>query len=66
MTDADSMTVVMLTVAAVETRPAWWLMIRLGWDQSWNLVKVTRRGFGVANENVTINPDEKGFGLTIK
>ena len=35
-------------------------------DPSWNLVKVTRRGFGVANENVTINPDEKGFGLTIK
>ena len=35
-------------------------------DPSWNLVKVTRRGFGVANENVTINPVETGFGLTIK
>ena len=35
-------------------------------DPSWNLVKVTRRGFGVANENVTINPIETGFGLTIK
>ena len=35
-------------------------------DPSWNLVKVTRRGFGAANENVTINPVETGFGLTIK
>ena len=35
-------------------------------DSSWNLVKVTRRGFGAANENVTINPVETGFGLTIK
>ena len=35
-------------------------------DPSWNLVKVTRRGFGVANENVTINHVETGFGLTIK
>ena len=35
-------------------------------DPSWNLVKVTRRGFGVANENVTINPVETGFGLIIK
>ena len=35
-------------------------------DPSWNLVKVTRRGFGAANENVTIIPVETGFGLTIK
>ena len=35
-------------------------------DPSWNLVKVTRRGFGAANENVTINPVETGLGLTIK
>jgi len=35
-------------------------------DPSWNLVKVTRRGFGVANENVTVELVESGFGLTIK
>ena len=35
-------------------------------DPSWNLVKVTRRGFGVANENVTVETVETGFGLTIR
>ena len=35
-------------------------------DPSWNLVKVTRRGVGVANENVTVTPAETGFGLTIR
>ena len=35
-------------------------------DSSWNLVKVTRRGVGVANENVAVNPAETGFGLTIR
>ena len=35
-------------------------------DPSWNLVKVTRRGFGAANETVTIEPIKSGFGLTIK
>ena len=35
-------------------------------DPSWNLVKVTRRGFVVADETVTIEPVESGFGLTIK
>ena len=35
-------------------------------NTSWNLVKVTRRGVCVANENVTVNPAETGFGLTIK
>ena len=35
-------------------------------DPSWNLVKVTRRGSGVANEGVTIELVESGFGLTIK
>ena len=35
-------------------------------DPSWNLVKVTRRGFGVAGENVTVELVESGFGLTIK
>ena len=35
-------------------------------DPSWNLVKVTRRGVGVANESVTVTPAETGFGLTIK
>jgi len=35
-------------------------------DPSWNLVKVTRRGFGVVGENVTVELVESGFGLTIK
>ena len=35
-------------------------------DPSWNLVKVTRRGLGVANENVTFSLVESGFGLTIR
>ena len=35
-------------------------------DSSWNLVKVTRRGFGVANENVVVELVKSGFGLTIK
>ena len=35
-------------------------------DPSWNLVKVTRRGFGVSNENVSFSLVESGFGLTIR
>ena len=35
-------------------------------DPSWNLVKVTRRGFGVVDEYVTVELVESGFGLTIK
>ena len=35
-------------------------------DPSWNLVKVTRRGVGVANESVAVNPAETGFDLTIR
>ena len=35
-------------------------------DPSWNLVKVTRRGFGVSNENVSFSLIESGFGLTIR
>ena len=35
-------------------------------DPSWNLVKVTRRWLGVANENVTFFLVESGFGLTIR
>ena len=35
-------------------------------DPSWNLVKVARRGLGVANENVTFSLVESGFGLTIR
>ena len=35
-------------------------------DPSWNLVNVTRRGFGVANENVIVELVKSGFGLTIK
>ena len=35
-------------------------------DPSWNLVKVTRRGFGVADENVVVELIKSGFGLTIR
>ena len=35
-------------------------------DPLWNLVKVTRRGLGVANENVVVELVKSGFGLTIK
>ena len=35
-------------------------------DPSWNLVKVTRRGFGVSSENVSFTLVESGFGLTIR
>ena len=34
-------------------------------DPSWNLVKVTRRGFGAANENVAVEPVESGFALRL-
>ena len=32
---------------------------------SWNLVKVTRRGLGVANESVSVELKPHGFGLTL-
>ena len=35
-------------------------------DPLWNLVKVTRRGLGVSNENVSFSLVESGFGLTIR
>jgi hypothetical protein len=35
-------------------------------DPSWNLVRVTRRGLGVSNENVSFSLVESGFGLTIR
>ena len=35
-------------------------------DPSWNRVKMTRRGLGVSNENVSFSIVESGFGLTIK
>ena len=35
-------------------------------DPSWNLVRVTRRGLGVSNENVCFSLVESGFGLTIR
>ena len=35
-------------------------------DPSWNLVKVTRRGLGVADEHVIVELVKSGFGLTIK
>ena len=34
-------------------------------DPSWNLVKVTRRGFGVTNESVAVEPAESGFTLRL-
>ena len=34
-------------------------------DRSWNLVKVTRRGFGVTNERVAVEPTESGFALRL-
>ena len=35
-------------------------------DPAWNLVKVTRRGLDVTNENVSFTLSESGFGLTIR
>ena len=35
-------------------------------DPSWSLVRVTRRGLGVSNENVSFSLVESGFGLTIR
>ena len=35
-------------------------------DPLWNLVKVTRRGLGASNENVSFSLGESGFGLTIR
>ena len=34
-------------------------------DPSWNLVKVTRRGFGAANESIAVEPAESGFALRL-
>ena len=34
-------------------------------DPSWNLVKVTRRGFGAANESIAVEPAESGFTLRL-
>ena len=34
-------------------------------DRSWNLVKVTRRGLGVADESVAAELTEAGFGLSV-
>ena len=34
-------------------------------DRSWNLVKVTRRGLGVADESVVAELTEAGFGLSV-
>ena len=35
-------------------------------DRSWNLVKVTRRGLGVADESVAAELTEVGFGLSVR
>ena len=35
-------------------------------DPLWNLVKVTRRGLGVANESVGVELKPHGFGVTIQ
>ena len=34
-------------------------------DPAWNLVKVTRRGLGASNENVSFKIVEFGFGVKI-
>ena len=34
-------------------------------DPSWNLVKVTRRGFGATNERVAVEPTDSGFALRL-
>ena len=34
-------------------------------DSSWNLVKVTRRGFGVTSESIVVEPAETGFALRL-
>ena len=34
-------------------------------DPSWNLVKVTRRGIGAADESVAVEPAEFGFALRL-
>ncbi len=34
-------------------------------DPSWNLVKVTRRGFGTTNERAAVEPTESGFALRL-
>ena len=34
-------------------------------DPSWNLVMVTRRGFGATNERVAVEPTESGFALRL-
>ena len=35
-------------------------------DPAWNLVKVTRRGLGVANEGIVIDVIESGFGVIMR
>ena len=35
-------------------------------DRSWNLVKVTRRGLGAADESVAAELTETGFGLSVR
>ena len=35
-------------------------------DPSWNLVKVTRRGLGAADESVSAELTKTGFGLTVR
>ena len=35
-------------------------------DRSWNLVKVTRRGLGAADESVAAELTEAGFGLSVR
>ena len=35
-------------------------------DSSWNLVKVTRRGLGVANDGITMDMLESGFGVIMR
>ena len=35
-------------------------------DPAWNLARVTRRGFGVLNETVSVEMRQTGFGITLQ
>ena len=35
-------------------------------DPAWNLARVTRRGRGASNENVTVEMRQTGFGITLQ
>ena len=57
-----------VTSEAVSDAGTFWRIYEVrSWhvDPSWNLVKVTRRGFGAANESIAVEPAESGFTLRL-